>query len=272
MKTRGKLLAAIVAGGLSLAHAHANERLFAYTYEPETMPKGGWEFEQWATLLAGRNAAVGQQNYQDWQIRHSLEYGVTDNYTLELYVNEDVTGFRDPVTGASTSDFTFQGISLENRYLVLNPAEHAVGLTLYLEPRFSGVQTEIEEKVILGQRHGFWKWALNLTHATEWTEHFGQVEGEVEASFGLARELSPHWSLGVELRDHNEVPNYARWENTALFAGPAVSYHRERWWATLAVLPQVYGVNFLGNADGNQWLDLESHERVNIRLIFGVQF
>ncbi len=48
--------------------------------------------------------------------------------------------------------------------MVLNPAEHAVGLTLYLEPRYSGDQAEVEEKIILGQRHGNWKWAFNLTH------------------------------------------------------------------------------------------------------------
>jgi hypothetical protein len=40
----------------------------------------------------------------------------------------------------------------------------------------------------------------------------------------------------------------------------------------LSVLPQVYGGNFLGNRDQTPHLDLESHERVNIRLIFGIQF
>lgn len=272
MKLSGKTICGILAGGLCLSAARANERRFGYTYEPETMPQGAFEFEQWATVRAGRNAAVGQQDFRLWEIRDSIEYGVTDNYTVELYVNENFTHFHDPATGKTTSDFSFEGISLENRYLVLNPTEHPVGLTLYLEPRFSGPEAEVEEKVILGQRHGDWKWALNLTHSTDWSGHFRSTEGEAELSLGLGRDFGRHWTLGLEARDHNEIPDYRRWENTAVFVGPAVSYRRDQWWAVLSVLPQVYGGNFLGNLDQNPHLDLESHERVNIRLIFGVQF
>ncbi|MDB6019460.1 MAG: hypothetical protein JWR19_3949 [Pedosphaera sp.] len=272
MKLRNRLLLLLLTSTLIVGSASASERYFAYSYEPETMPKGGWEVEQWATLRLGRNQAVGQDDYQKWELRHSVEYGVTDNYTVELYVNENIESFRDPAAGTSTSSFTFDGISIENRYLVLNPAEHPVGLTLYVEPRFSGVETEVEEKIILGQRHGDWKWALNLTHATEWTRHFRATEGEVEASFGIARDLNKHWAVGLELRDHNELPDYHQWENTALYIGPVVSYRRANWWGTLAVLPQVYGANFTGNPDNNPHLELEGHERWNIRLIFGVAF
>jgi hypothetical protein len=271
-KPQTKLLAGIVAGSLMAGSAVSSERYFGYSYEPETMPKGTWEVEQWATLRLGRNTAVGQEGYQKWELRHSLEYGVTDNYTVELYVNENIESLRDPAAGSSSTSFTFDGISIENRYMVLNPAEHPVGLTLYVEPRFSGVQTEVEEKIILGQRYGNWKWAFNLTHATEWSNHFRETEGEVEATFGIARDLNKHWALGLELRDHNEIPEYREWENTALYVGPVVSYRRANWWATLSVLPQVYGANFTGDPDGNHHLELEGHERWNIRLIFGFGF
>src|ERR1043165_2401920 len=107
--------------------------------------------------------------------------------------------------------------------MVLNPVEHKVGLALYLEPRYNGDNAELEQKIILGQRHGDWKWAFNLTHATEWEDHFHETEGEVEASFGITRRLSRHWSLGVEARDHNELPEYKEWENTALYIGPVIT-------------------------------------------------
>jgi hypothetical protein len=271
MTLRNKLLCGILGGSLAAFSASAHERYFTYTYEPETMPQGGWEYEQWVTARLGRNANVGQEGYQKWELRHSIEYGVTDNYTVELYVNYDVESFRDPL-GPSSTEFTFDGISIENRYMVLNPADHAVGLTLYLEPRFSGVEMEVEEKIILGQRHGDWKWAVNLTHATEWSDHFNETEGELELSFGVARDLNKHWAVGLELRNHNELPEYKEWENTALYIGPVVSYHRANWWAALTVLPQVCGVNFTGNVDGNHHLELEGHERLNARLIFGIQF
>src|SRR6266404_8378182 len=120
-----------------LCSGFATERYFTYTYEPETMPKGSLEYEQWVTLRAGRSAAVGRDNFNRWELRHELEYGVTDNYTLSLYLNESVETFRHPQTGEHHTNLHFDGVSLENRMMVLNPADHTVGLALYLEPRFT---------------------------------------------------------------------------------------------------------------------------------------
>ena len=78
--------------------------------------------------------------------------------------------------------------------------------------------------------------------------------------------------MGLELRDHNELPDYRKWENTALFLGPAISFRQEKWWAALSVLPQIWGKNFGNDPDQNPHFDLEGHERVNIRLIFGIDF
>jgi hypothetical protein len=270
MKIAAKVLMGGLVGSLCLATGWADERRFTYTYEPETLPRGAMEFEQWVTLRTQRSAAVGQGNYNLWELREELEYGVTDNYSVSLYLNGQNESFRNPAAGSDFSKFSFTGVSIENRYLVLNPATHAVGLTLYLEPRFSGDEAEVEQKLILGQRHGDWKWAFNIGHATEWSDNLRTTEGEVEASFGIARDLGKHWSVGLELRDHNELPNYRSWENTALFVGPVVSYRQERWWAALTVMPQIFGANFNGNPGGNSWLELEGHERLNVRLMIGI--
>jgi len=261
-----------VAASLAVS-ANATERFFTYSYEPETMPQGAWEVEQWVTLRAGRNSTVRQDKFNQWNFNTELEYGVTDNYTVSLYVNSQFDNFRDPVANKSTHHYQWTGLSLENRYMVLNPATHAVGLALYLEPTYDGENAELEQKIILGQRHGDWKWALNLTHATEWEKHFEETEGEVEVSAGLTRFIGKHWAVGLEARDHNELPEYDIWENSALYVGPVVSYRRENWWATLTVMPQVWGDTFHGqNPDGNRSLELEGHERWNARLIVGVTF
>jgi hypothetical protein len=274
MNKRTLILLGLAAGGMWLFTASADERRFTYSYEPETLPAGGLEFEQWVTLRSQRTSGgeVKQGNYNLWEIRQELEYGVTDNYSVSLYLNTAAESFRDYSTTPPTdrSEFDFQGISIENRYMLLNPAEHAFGLTLYLEPRYSGDEAEVEEKIILGQRYGNWKCAFNLTHATEWTDNLHTMEGEVEASVGVARDLNHHWSVGLELRDHNELPEYRIWENTALFAGPVVSYRQEKWWAALTVMPQIFGANFNGNPGGNSWLELEAHEKLNIRLLIGI--
>lgn len=267
-----RFVPAFVALVASIAALHADDRRFTYSYEPETLPQGVAEFEQWVTWRTGRNAAVDQANFSRFDLREELEYGVTDNYTVSLYLNNKVERFREVSTASNVSEFTFDGVSVENRYMVLNPADHALGLTLYLEPRFSGVETEVEEKIILGQRHGDWKWAINLTHATEWGDHFRTVDGDVKVSLGLSRQLSKRWTLGIELLDSNDLPEYDKWENTVLYLGPVVSYRTGNWWAALTVMPQVYGINFDTDTDNEKHLELSGHERVNARLIFGVTF
>ena len=266
----------LLTGCVGLTETQADERRFTYTYEPEVLPQGAMEFEQWVTLRTQRTKGgeVKKENFNRWEIREELEYGVTDRYSVSLYLNAMAESFRD--LGANPaenkSEFEFKGISIENRFMVLNPAEHAVGLTLYLEPRFSGDEAELEQKIIIGQRHGDWKWAFNLTHATEWEDNFHSTEGELEASFGVTRDFGKQWSLGLEFRDHNELPEYRKWENTALFLGPVISYRQEKWWAALTIMPQIYGVNFGEDPDDNRHLELEGHERVNIRLIVGISF
>jgi hypothetical protein len=271
--TNSSWLGAVALGSALLAvTAAADNRIFTYTYEPATEPRGDWEFEQSITARAGRHAAVGQENYQQWEFRTEIEHGFTDRYTAALYVNDNYERFTDPATGATISNHRWTGVSFENRYLVLDPADHAVGLTLYLEPTYDGENAELEERIIIGQRHGNWKWAVNLTHATEWADHFREQEGELELTAGLARQLTRRWSLGFEIREHNELPQYEIWENTAVFVGPVISYRRNGWWAALSVMPQIYGANFSGNPDENPHLELEGHERLNVRLLVGFTF
>jgi hypothetical protein len=272
MKLFWYMLTGMLATGALVVNSKADDRRFTYTYEPETPPAGSMEFENWVTLGTQRNSTVGQKNYNQWDLRQELEYGVSDRYALGLYLNERATSFQNPSTGGNESSFDWKGVSLENRFNVLNPAEHAVGLTLYVEGTYSGDQAEVEEKVIIGQRHGDWKWAFNLIHATDWEDNLSKREGELGASFGLARDLGKHWSVGLELRDETLMPDYKEFESTAVFLGPVVSYHQEKWWAALTVMPQIYGWNKDGSADGNSHLELVDHEKVNIRLLFGFNF
>lgn len=272
MNYKYKVLTGLLAGSVLFGSAKADERRFTYTYEPETLPAGALEYENWVTLRSQRNERVGKDNYNRWDLRQELEYGVTDRYTVALYLNEKAESYRNPFTGADESEFEFKGISLENRYNVLNPAEHPIGVTLYLEGRFSGEEAELEQKLIFGQRHGQWKWALNLEHATEWEDNLHETEGELGASLGVARDLGKNWSLGLEMRNQTLLPEYHAVENTALFLGPTVSYHQERWWAALTVLPQIHGWNFDGDPDGNRHLELVDHERINVRLLIGIHF
>jgi hypothetical protein len=271
MKWQMKTVTMILGMNLLAGTALADNRIFTYTYEPETEPKGDWELEQSVTSRLIRNDAVGQEHYSKWEFRTEVEHGFTDRYTVGFYVNDNYEHFRNPSSGETTSVNRWAGFSLENRYQVLDPVENPVGLTLYLEPTFDGQNAELEQKIILGQRHGEWKWAVNLSHATEWENNINNYEGELELSAGLARHLSGRWTLGLEVRDHNELPLYKQWENSAVYVGPTLSYHRQKWWTALSVMPQVYGWSQV-NSDQNIHLDLEGHERLNIRLLAGYSF
>ncbi len=272
MKWNRLLWTGLLAGLVCVPSSRANERRFTYVYEPETLPAGALEFENWVTLRAGRGRAVGKDNFNRWDLRQELEYGVTDWYTAALYLNEKSESYRDPATDANESEFEWNGLSLENRFNVLNPATHAVGVTLYLEGRYSGEEAAVEQKIIFGQRHGNWKWAFNLEHETEWEDNLQEVEGKVGASFGLSRDLGKNWALGLEFRNDTVLAEYETWESSALFLGPVVSYRQEKWWAALTVMPQIYGWNNSGSQDGNSHLDLSDHERLNIRLLIGFNF
>jgi hypothetical protein len=272
MKLKRLLFPALLSGLILTHPLSADQRRFTYVYEPETLPAGAVEFENWVTLRAGRNSTVGQESYHRWDLRQEIEFGVTDWYTASFYLNEKSESFRDPVTGTDESEFEWQGISVENRFNVLNPASQKIGLTLYLEGRYSGEEAALEQKIIIGQRHGDWKWAFNIEHETEWEDNLDEVEGEFGASLGVARDLGKRWSVGIELRNVNVFPEYEEWENSALFLGPVVSYRQERWWAALTVLPQIYGWNSDETVDGNDHLELDDHEKLNIRFLLGFDF
>ncbi len=266
-----RALATMILAGCWTANVQGNDRLFTYSYEPETMPKGALEFEQWITLRTLRTKKLGQDNYNRWDLREELEYGVTDNYQIAFYVNTEAESFRNGL-GEDVSDFKFKGISLENKLLVLNPAENPVGIALYLEPSFAGDEAEIEQKLIVGQRHGNWKWALNLGHATEWEDNLHAVEGEFEATLGLARTLGGRWAVGLEARSLTKMPEYSEVETTSIAIGPVLSYRQEKWWGAVTILPQVWGRNWDHEDDGHRNLDLAHNERVAVRLLLGFEF
>ena len=266
---------------LTTGSSFASERLFTYTYEPETMPQGALEYEQWVTLRAKRNDAVEQNHYQRWDIREEFEYGVTDDYLISVYLNEKSEYFRDPVTHEKTNEFEFEGVSIENKWMVIDPATNPIGVALYLEPTIGNGEFELEEKIILSQRFGEnqeWKWAANAVHATEWVDseepdEGTETEGELEFDLGVTRELTKQWNLGVEFRNHNEFPEYEDHEHTAFFVGPAINFRQENWWATFTFMTQVYGRNYSDpDPDGDSDLVLDEHELFNARIIIGLSF
>ena len=247
----------------------ADERLFTYVQEAEVLPGGGLEFAQWLTHR--RNKADGV--FARWDFREELEYGLSDRMTAAGYLNFKST-HSEGVTGLANEDsFEFEGISTELKYQVLNPNIKPLGLLLYGEATYNGDEFELEEKLVL-QKNFAEKWvaAFNVTLEQEWAFTSGDTEEELtlELTAGLAYKINSNWSVGLEGRNHRVFApglNFGNQEANAWFVGPNVHFARGRWWATLTVLPQVHG-----SPDTRDGLELEEHERIEVRLLAGINF
>jgi hypothetical protein len=243
----------ILVGALLLgATAQADEHYFGYVKTADALPKGGAEFEQWITNRSGK----ANQVYSKWILREELEYGITDTVTGALYLNfadlyQSVLD-EDPASptygsALTTEETLFEGINVELKWQLINPAKSPIGLQLYYEPGFGHGEWEHEVKVIASSETESWVTAINLTAEPEW-ERDALTQSEelnLEVTAGLAYKATPVLSFGLEGRMHTEIPEFLHngvQEHTAYFLGPAFRYAEERFNIALTVLPQLRGM------------------------------
>jgi len=250
----------------ALFAARADERLFTYTYEAEVLPQGGVEFEQWLTHRRGKQRGV----FSAWDFREEMEFGLTEELTSALYLNFRNTHSAGVPGRVDEDRFEFTGVSSEWKCQLSNPNTKPVGLLAYAEGTYEGDAFELEEKLVLQRNFGeSWVLALNATVEEEWEFEAAGTDRELslELSGGISYRVTPHWALGLEGRNLRTFPDFASEKSSAWFVGPAIHYGTGKWWATLTVLPQV-----AGRPDTRSGLNLEEHERIEVRLIAGINF
>jgi len=286
-------LAALLCGS---GAAIGGESPFGYVYTTDTHPRGTWEIEQWLT----HRHRQSQGDYNLWQGRTEIEYGVTDRLQTSLYLNYgSVSALHnrpDGTTGpgafvpddvdpdARYSRTFFQSISNEWIYRLLSPYKDPIGLALYIEPTWGSNERELETKLIL-QKNFFddrLVWAANLTAAAESERWHGEWEneGELELTTGLAYQFAPRWHAGAEYRHHRGYEgrgfSSSKRVYAANFVGPSVHYASQRWWATLTYLRQLanakaYSDDAREDIIGGRFYG-EHHERYELRLRVGFSF
>lgn len=270
---------------LAVPAATAHQEPFAYLRGAQVEARGEWELEQWTTARLGK--ADGR--YLGLDLQTELEYGVTDRFQTSLYLNTIYHDIEDARGGSETFDdrnaFVFDGTSAELKYQISDPFRQPWGLALYFEPgyrRFSAVSGEREdawflESKIIVQRHFFDHRlivAFNYTVEPEWEREPGEeweTGLEMEWALGASWALSSSWRVGVEARLDTEFAeaDLDQQEFSAFFLGPNVHFARDRWYATLAVLPQIAGWR---DAPGTDGLHLDDQERLELRLKLGFEF
>lgn len=254
---------------LCSANAQAEQRLFTYSYETSVLPEGELEFEQWITNQNGRE----EGDYSQWNLRSELEYGLTKSDTVALYLNWDATRIGGLPDVEDENKTEFKGFSVENIYQILNPNLDPVGLALYGEFGSDGIDYSFEGKLLLSKSIDEVTLVANAVYEAEFEKEDGETvkEAELEFTFGASYSINPNFSVGLEARNKSAYPDgldltgqeYQTWS-----VGPNFHYSTPKWWATLTILPQVWG-----NGDGAEGdRQLVHEESLETRLLIGFDF
>jgi len=294
---RAVLLTALgLMASLWTSFAAAGDSPFGYVYTTDTHPKGTWEIEQWVT----NRSKQSRGDFDAWEYRTELEYGVTENLQGSFYLNYgQVNAFRnrpDGTTGpgAFVPDDVDPNARYSNRYLesastewiyrVLSPYKDGIGLALYIEPTYGPRKRELESRLIV--QKNFMQdrlvWAANLIAAQEKERFHGdwEKESEFQVTTGLAYAFLPRWYGGVEYRRHTGFEGYGfsgqKRQYTANFIGPSLHYSRGQWWFTATYLTQLGNAKAYTDEAGADIIGGrmfgEHHERNELRLRVGFNF
>jgi hypothetical protein len=199
------VLAAVLAA--PAARARADERVFTYSYEPKVLPKDALEFEQWATLRAGKEDGV----FSRWDLRTEFEYGLLDQLTTALYLNfESLHIDRDE---EQVDEFEFKGLSSEWKWKFLDPTADPIGVLGYFEATTNFEDVELEEKLVLGKNFDRVVLAFNAICEQEWEFENEETETELAVEFtaGVAYRFTDRFAVGVEAREVNVFPTWKTW-------------------------------------------------------------
>jgi hypothetical protein len=245
----------VLAGGLPPGALHAGARRFVYSYEATTSSPGEVEFETWVTWKRSDNSAARKDVFD---FRHEFEFGVTDRLQLAVYVAD----WRYQTALGDEDGFSYQHSAVEAIYNLTSPVRDLLGSAVYGEIKVGDKNAELEGKLILQKNLGPLVLVYNVTLEAEWEgdslRRLDERSGEFQQSAGISYELSPRFSVGVELLHEVGFPDWSTAEDSKVFIGPNASVRLGRVFATVAPLFQV--------------TDHRDEPDVQTRLIVGIEF
>lgn len=248
--------------------SRAQDRMFNYVYQSLVLNKGQKELEIWTT---GR---FGREDYsRRLDARAEFEIGLGKRLQTAFYLNYSsmAVGYMVADTLAAMEKEGEFSFSNEWKYKFSDPVANYIGSALYGEVTVSATELELEAKVILDKRIGRVTQALNLAFEPEWAwEPKGKkikagTEYKFELSYGAGVNLGRGFSLGAEVLNPNVYTAGDGWAQSALYAGPTLSYFSDNFWINVTFMPQVAG--FRGITSG-QGLNLGEYERYQARVLF----
>ena len=210
--------------------AKADDRPFAFAYTTDIETEGEKEIEQEITWSSGH----GGEAFQEIQSRSEFEYGITDNFQGAFYLNYDWSRTHPHSPPGAVETSSLPGVSGEFIYRLMNVYFDPIGLALYAEPTVGNGTRSFEVKALL-QKNFFndnFRFALNINAEDRWEKNLAGGYGHssaLEFFSGLAYNITPDWSLGVELDNERGFDGLIlggspRYVESAYFAGPTIQY------------------------------------------------
>jgi len=239
----------------------ADRRYFGRSYMANTLPAKAFEFELWNTARIGK----GDGYYYRFQPRMEFEYGITDRLTTSFYMNFNSTQIENNTT--SSKEFEYDGTAVEFRYRLTEIGQYFVDPALYFEFTYLGSEVEYESKLILSKRVGNFISVVNITNEIARDVISSQHESKFEVTGGLGYDITPTFAAGLEFKNHSNFGKiFNNKENSALFIGPSLNFTTEKFYFTFNFLAQING-----SPASNNSLDLNGHEKYEIRTILGIE-
>lgn len=209
MINRTAVLLGIMLGLSGLARpTWADRRMFVWTYQYLTMPRGEAEIEHYLTT----KASSGQWGNPATELQMELEVGMNDRFDAALY---------QVFTQFSGGGLRYSAFKLRTRYRTGDLGGSWAQPVLYLEVKTSPDfgTTELEFKPIYGKSYPKWEVAVNpvvelANPGGEWAWKY---------AVGAAYRLDPLLGLGVE----------ATGSESGHYLGPVLSHGRDDLWMAL---------------------------------------
>jgi hypothetical protein len=230
----------LLLAALALARpAHADRRIFAYTYPTMTLPQGSFEMEHYLDLgLRGPTvawdgplspSAPKDFTHPTWLHQVAFEYGITDRLDFGFY-----NVFQQDPSGA----FNFEVVKLRSRYRFGDPGEHWVDPAVYLELVYFGQDIEIEQKLILSKIVGKVEMAFNLTVEEELELDNKEWEYVAMPSLAIGYHFKPGLAVGLEYVGRMQIAE-EEVESFVSYLGPCLSVASGPFYWTVAAEPQL---------------------------------
>jgi hypothetical protein len=252
MKSKLHILLAIIGVTCLSGPASATARRFGYTNLSTTAPKGSLELE---TFVTWKHRNDPGKDLERFDFRYELEYGLTDQLLLAIYV-------ADWTYNNQTEESLYQHSGVELIYNLTNPNTHMFGSGVYFEALLGERVFELEGKFLLQKNLGPLVMAYNLVLEAEWEgDRFGDFSehnGEFKQTFGISYDLNKNVSVGLEAVHEIELEHWDEAGDSVVYAGPNILVRGGRYFAVVTTLFQL--------------TDVGSEPDVQTRLIFGVEF